>query len=203
MQEHKSIWEAQLAVMREAPYVKKEKSAGLKYSFASETALIEKLRPVMLEHGIVGPIPVETTHLQSQDVKTSTGKEMACRLVSRVFKFVHVPTEQEAEVQVIGEAADSGDKAALKAQTIAKKYALREFFLIETGDDPDFLVFERGSPNYKKLARWTTMLASCGNVEKLKVLWMTIDKNAAEFNDDQLAELKEFYAQRYSELNKT
>ena len=40
-------------------------------------------------------------------------------------------------VQAVGEGADAGDKASYKAATGLYKYALRQTFCIETGDDPD------------------------------------------------------------------
>ena len=40
-------------------------------------------------------------------------------------------------VKVLGDGADTGDKASYKAMTGAMKYALRQTFVIETGDDPD------------------------------------------------------------------
>ena len=41
------------------------------------------------------------------------------------------------DVTAPGEGADSGDKSGNKANTCAYKYALRQTFVIETGDDPD------------------------------------------------------------------
>ena len=68
---------------------------------------------------------------------TSSGKSLRiCRIIS-TYRLSHISGQYE-DIQVLGEGSDSLDKAANKAMTVAYKYALRQAFLIETGDDdPD------------------------------------------------------------------
>jgi hypothetical protein len=49
----------------------------------------------------------------------------------------HVHSDTYIDIQTTGEGADSGDKSSNKAMTGGYKYALRQVFCIETGDDPD------------------------------------------------------------------
>jgi len=128
--------------MEEVPYLQKTHSKGLGYSFASEAELIQKLRPAMVRHGITLR-PDAMQRIESGEYTTSNGKTMrfVVILVDYVFSFGN----EVEHVQVFGEAADTSDKAMPKAMTLALKYALRQFFLIETGDDPDHVAAERGS----------------------------------------------------------
>lgn len=117
-------------------YVQKTRSDGLRYSFASEADLIAKLRPAMVEHGVSVHVH-EYTDIERSVVTTAKGASMNVCTLRAVVRFVHGPSGTFLDVQALGEGADSGDKAANKAMTCAYKYALRQTFAIETGDDPD------------------------------------------------------------------
>ena len=129
------INEAIAEVYAKVGYVQKEHSSGLNYSYASERAFIEALRPAMVEAGIsVRPTGWEV--LDSSNFTTARGGQMNRAVLRGSFLFQHIDGTSVL-VQSIGEGMDSGDKAFNKAQTGAYKYALRQTFLIETGDDPD------------------------------------------------------------------
>ena len=154
MTTHKTLREAVLAVMKDVPYVQKtgKMQGGGSYSFASETDVINALHESMTEHGVIGPIPVNVAPVQISEYKTAKST-MNWVIVCRTFKFMHAHSDDEQEVMVMGEASDVGDKAVAKAHTMAKKYALREFFLLETGNDPDEVWSEREAGNYAFLER--------------------------------------------------
>ena len=133
--EHANIHQAIVATMADVGYVQKESSRGLNYSFASEAALIQALRPVMVEHGIFCYVLSYTP--EREKYETTKGTAMTATVASGVVRFVHAPTETFIDVMALGEGADAGDKSANKAMTGLLKYALRQTFLIETGDDPD------------------------------------------------------------------
>lgn len=127
---------AKAAVMAECPYLQKIKTPGLSYSFASEADLIGKLRPSMLTHGLtLSPSGLKVI----TDAEYTTGKGTVMRrvLIKAKYTFTHVGSGEHEDCYALGEGADVGDKAANKAMTAALKYALRQFFLIETGNDPD------------------------------------------------------------------
>lgn len=135
MIEHKNINEAINAVMDEVGYVKKSKSGGLNYSFAGESALIAAIRPSMVEHGIfmyVGAV----LEIRRENYTSKSGTSMINTVIHAIVCFRHVSGEI-INVAAVGEGSDSGDKSANKAMTGLYKYALRQTFCIETGDDPD------------------------------------------------------------------
>jgi len=136
MIEHKNVHEAINAVMQEVGYVKKTSSKELRYTFASETAFIEAVRPAMVEHGLY-LYPVTMNHVWREQYSTKSGSMMVNTLESVKYRMQHTPSDTFIEIDVLGEGADVGDKSANKAMTGSYKYALRQVFMIETGDDPD------------------------------------------------------------------
>lgn len=122
-------------VMEAVPYVQKDTAKGLTYSFLSEAGLIEKLHPAMADAGLA-MIPHRYTILESGDYTTRNGAVMFRVRLLGEFKLTHAAGES-FDVCAIGEGSDNGDKGCSKAMTQALKYALRQTFLIETGDDPD------------------------------------------------------------------
>ena len=146
MAKHETLRAAQIAVMKEIGYVQKKGKVGsgnYGYTYAGEKELIAQLRPAMVKHGIV-MYPDICEVVKTEDYTTSKGHRMSLFLGKRRFCFEHVESGDQAFVETFAEASDQGDKRASKAMTLAKKYALREFFLIETGDDPDAEVNKRG-----------------------------------------------------------
>ena len=95
------------------------------YRYASHAAIIASIRHAMVEEGI-------TMRCVKIDV---IEKDKSSILGRFTFRF-----ENESgflDVEALGQGMDSGDKAVYKAMTGAQKYALRQTFVIETGDDPD------------------------------------------------------------------
>lgn len=141
---HGSLAEAKLAVMREVNYAKKGNSPGLSYTYASEADLLAVLRPSLVRHSLV-MAPVAVEQVESGDFQSknsgSIQHKVRLRVTYRLTAIIQGPdgtTRSETEdVTVVGEGADLQDKAGPKAMTMALKYALRQAFLIETGDDPD------------------------------------------------------------------
>lgn len=131
-----SIHTARLAVMQEIGYVKKSRANGLNYTFLGETDLLEALRPIMVECGIVFHFS-NSEMIHFSEYKTAKGSSMMMAVVKMNWQMIHAPSGTLIDGSSIGQASDSGDKAVAKAITIAEKYALRTSFLIETGDDPD------------------------------------------------------------------
>ena len=132
---HENIYAALAAVMEEVGYVKKQRSAGLNYSYAGEAALIEALRPAMVEHGVFVHV-LRYFNIAQTSYTTAKGTDMTRTVLQAVIRFAH-EGGTFLDVESAGEGADSGDKSVNKAMTGAYKYALRQTFCIETGDDPD------------------------------------------------------------------
>ena len=131
-----NIHEAINAVMQEVGYVKKTKSGGLNYSFAGEAALIAALRPAMVEHGVYMAVS-KINGITRENYTTAKGTAMVNTVISADVVFTHAPSGTFVTIASVGEGSDAGDKSANKAMTGLYKYALRQTFCIETGDDPD------------------------------------------------------------------
>lgn len=134
----KDIHEAIHAVMQEVGYVQKTRSqeGGVNYKYAGEAALIEALRPAMVTAGIYMHV-TEAPDVFRETYTTSNGKPMNRTAIRLKVRFTHAPSGTSIDTEAWGEGSDVGDKSTPKAMTGAYKYALRETFCIETGDDPD------------------------------------------------------------------
>jgi len=153
MIEHKNIHEAINAVMEEVGYVKKQKSQDVKYTFAGEAALIAALRPAMVEHGIYMHVS-KIENVSREHLTTKSGTQMVNTLTTGTVRFTHSLSGTFIDSWATGEGFDSGDKSANKAMTGLYKYAMRQTFCIETGDDPDTFSAERKAtkPSDKRAA---------------------------------------------------
>lgn len=135
--EHKNIFEAILGIMQDVDYVQKTKAkeGGVKYAVKSEEAILDKIRPAMVEHGVI-MYPTNVTDESYSNYNTTNA--VWNRLVAKfTYRFHHVATGTFVDTTLVGEGADTGDKASNKAMTVSKKYALLETFLLITGNDPD------------------------------------------------------------------
>lgn len=142
-----NIHEAIVAVYEKIGYVPKRgeiASGSLRYNFAGEADFIAAIRPEMIIAGIYqypeSMLVLSNDRLETRRVGTN-GQEFISyqfRVVVQVgYRFTHAPSGTSILVPAFGEGMDSGDKALNKAMTGANKYALRQTFMIETGDDPD------------------------------------------------------------------
>src|SRR3990167_7194400 len=141
MTEHKDIGEAIAAVMAEVGYVQKETTAALRYSFASEAGLIHALRPAMVKDGIFCYVSA-VLDVKQDTFETAKGSVLNRATVRGTVRFTHAPTGTSIDAHATGEGMDMGDKSVNKASTGMLKYALRQTFLIESGDDPDMFSSE-------------------------------------------------------------
>lgn len=143
-----NIHQAIAEVYGKVGYVQKQRAKDLNYTFAGERALIDAIRPHLVEAGIY--MHVAGLRVLNQDTyQTARGATMNSTTIEITVRFTHAPSETFIEVQSIGTGADVGDKASPKALTGAYKYALRQTFCIETGDDPD----EQSSDEQQRASR--------------------------------------------------
>lgn len=133
-----NIHTAIMAVYNAVGFVQKERSkeGGVPYAYAGEAALIEALRPALVEAGIYMSV-LSVKDVVRDVYETSRGAAMNRTCITVTVRFTHAASETYIDVESVGEGADVGDKSAPKALTGAFKYALRQTFCIETGDDPD------------------------------------------------------------------
>lgn len=153
-----NIEQALAAIYGAVGYVQKERKQGLNYSFASESALIEALRPAMVAAGVtVRVVGLSDVAHEAITVGKSESVMQRTTLVATV-RFAHAPSATHVDVVAAGEGMDSGDKSSNKAMTCALKYALRQTFLIETGDDPDRDTVEPEQRPARQAAKPTPMV---------------------------------------------
>lgn len=136
-----ALQEAILEVYEAVGYVQKQRASGLNYTIATEADFIAVLRPAMVKAGLT--IHCESYNIAKDETFTTKSGGTSRRIVVEAKFVVTHKGGGIRRVSSIGEANDSGDKASPKAQTIAQKYALRQLFLIETGDDPDVVPAEK------------------------------------------------------------
>lgn len=135
--QHKSLAAAICAVMSEVRGVEKTgENTNQRYKYASDADLLFAIQPACARHGIaIFPSNQETT---SEEVgATKSGTRRYLTTIRCEYSVVHADSDQVYTVKSVGTGIDSEDKGAYKAQTGALKYALRQLFLIPTGDDPD------------------------------------------------------------------
>jgi hypothetical protein len=134
----------------------------------------------MVKHGLtISPQKMELLRLES--FTTGKGTPMTRVLVHVDYRLTHAPSGQFEIIGAMGEGMDSGDKATLKAMTVADKYALRQGFMIETGDDPDTTpstayedrkpLQQAPKPKQKSQDEWQHDLESCLELASLKTVW--------------------------------
>ena len=161
--ELKNINEAINWIMSNVGYVQKKTAENLTYTFAGEAALIAAVRPWMVLAGVVMTIDGVMNKTREQ-YETKSGTPMNNTTIDIAVRFTHAPSGTHTIVMASGEGSDSGDKATSKALTGAYKYAIRQTFCLETGDDPD----EHSSEKMERKKPETVEQAKARLVHELK-----------------------------------
>lgn len=105
------------------------------YNYASDVDFVNAVRPALIANGLtITPHRVQV--VATDGYTTSKGTHMLRMVGIWEYRLSHISGE-EIYLSAIGEGSDSGDKASYKAATGAFKYALRQAFVIATGDDAE------------------------------------------------------------------
>lgn len=122
-----NLWQRIANAQKAVDYIQKEKRNGMNYSIVSHDAVTAKVRPVLVENGVLYyPVDIQS----AQD-----GNRTQVKLTVR---FVNVDKPEEYfDVPSLGYGIDQQDKGPGKAISYAVKYALLKTLGLETGDDPD------------------------------------------------------------------
>lgn len=201
-----NLLKAKHEVMREVTYVQKSCEAKEMggYKYASEADVIRALRPAMVKHGILfAPVHSEILNNPNEYMPRACdgngGNRIdkgQSRILARVvYRFTHAESGEYEDVEVFGESMDWGDKAAGKVMTYAGKIALRQYFLLETGEDPDHVIAVRDDPAASDIKE---RIGRAKTIEEL-------DKIAAEIRETVTDEkikldLRDAYAKRAKEI---
>lgn len=135
MSECKAIAQKLIALMREVGYVQKDKSNAFHgYRYASDEAVLAHIHAAAVKVGVAF---VPAFSIESVGVISGKGGESQYVTVRVMVNVIDADTGESVQTVGIGSGMDKGDKAVMKAETAAMKYALLKLLLIPTGDDPE------------------------------------------------------------------
>lgn len=133
------------AIGKEGAYI--DRSGKKVYDFRGIDDVVNALSPIFAELGILGPLPV-ASRPETRDITTSGGSKMREVTVVVTYRF-HGPIDH-IDIEVPGEAMDSGDKATPKSMSVALRTGLLQALLIPTKEiapEPDSQVYVRAVEN--------------------------------------------------------
>jgi hypothetical protein len=126
-------------VMAKVGYVQKTgKNAFHGYKYAGEADLLDKLRPAMVEAGLL--LLPSVTHVTEPDAHGNVTVEVEYTLVHKDGDVWPFPLKAAGCGNDRAKNGSVGDKGVYKAITGANKYMLFKLFQIETGDDPEVVI---------------------------------------------------------------
>ncbi len=145
------------------------------YKYATSADVLEKVNASLVKNGICSIAVPELLNIV--DVTNSKGNIERLATVQMNILLIDKDSGETVTITGIGSGQDSGDKAVMKAQTAAIKYAYMLSLAISTGDDPeeDFLTDENTSETKEKFISKVQQKAShCSEcnmeiTEKVKV----------------------------------
>lgn len=134
--EKKSLSLKLVRVMEECRYIQKDAHNDHdQYNYASAAAVLEKVNNALVKQGIA--TITRSKVLNSWERVTSKGNVVYYKEVEVEITLIDTETGEELVISGIGCGMDVGDKAVMKAQTAAIKYAWLMSLQISTGDDPE------------------------------------------------------------------
>lgn len=138
------IVQALSRVMADVRAVGKDSQADAKiggYKFRGVDAVVNAVGPALRRHGVI--VMPEVLSVERVTTQSRQGASMLNVYVTTRFTF-HGPAGDSLSTVVLGEAADAGDKATSKAQSVAFRVALLQALCLPTDDaDPDAEGYER------------------------------------------------------------
>lgn len=125
-----------IEVMKECSYVEKHGTNDYHgYQYATSADVLAKVNASLVKHGIASVAVPEL--LDMVDVTTAKGNIEKLATVQMQITLIDTESGETFAIVGIGSGQDSGDKAVMKAETAAVKYAYMLSLAISTGDDPE------------------------------------------------------------------
>lgn len=122
---------------------KDSRNAKQGFNFRGIDTVMNTVGPLLREHGVI-VVPIGLKH-SAERYESKSGGSMVNRVAEMAFR-VYGPRGDSFEGIAFGEAADSGDKAMTKAESVALRTFLLQSLMIPTDDpDPDADSHERAS----------------------------------------------------------
>lgn len=169
----KAITAKLVDVMNDCGYVQKlGKNDFHKYKYATAADVLEKVNAALVKNKLVSYAVPEL--LSFIDVTNQKGNIEHLATVKMTVTIIDSESGESLQVIGLGSGQDSGDKAIMKAQTAALKYAWMLTLNISTGDDPeaDSTVDERMNKPVKQDTKKATK-QQIGSLNRLSRLLMT------------------------------
>ncbi len=135
--EQPTVHQALAEVMAEIGAVPKDRTGqGVSYKFQGVADILAKAQPAFARHHMA-LVPHEIVAFEQRDRTTKNGGAQV-QVDIHVRWRLYGPAGDWLAAETWGQAFDTSDKAANKAQTAAQKYALKQIFAIpEDADDQD------------------------------------------------------------------
>lgn len=126
-----------LEVMAACQYIQKKgiNASQGNYTYVMAADVLEKVNAALIKQGLISLVTPEI--IESWEIVTGKGNKMNCRTVKVTVTLMDSETGENLSFTGIGSGMDTGDKAVMKAQTAALKYAWMQSLCIATGDDPE------------------------------------------------------------------
>ena len=106
-----------------------------KYKYASASGVLESINAALVKHKVASV--VTPAILNNFDVTNAKGNVEHQVTVGCNIMLIDSETGESIDLYGIGTGQDAGDKAVMKAETAAIKYAYLLSLAISTGDDPE------------------------------------------------------------------
>ena len=130
------------AIRSQVTAVAKEANVDNKYRAVTHDDVTRMLRPLLIKHGVVSFLSLESSEMVDTGVDWKKRRCMQLRSIFTVtYKNVDNPEEHYA-VRVEAHADDAGDKAPGKVASYAQKYADLKTFAVPTGEDDEQRISE-------------------------------------------------------------
>ncbi|MGZ9830232.1 ERF family protein [Tsukamurella ocularis] len=143
---HPTVHEAFAAVMGAVQGIRKGErvdSGPARFNFRGVDSVVNAVGPALREHGVL--IVPTAEHIDVERYATKTGGQMKNVTVTMRYT-VFGPAGDSFSGVSFGEAADAGDKAVSKAQSVAYRTFLLQALTVPTDEpDPDQNVHERAA----------------------------------------------------------
>ena len=130
------IAEKLVKVMQECSFVPKNGTNTFhNYKYATAEDVLSAVNKSLARYGIACiAIPTIESNI---DVLNKSGNIEHLATVSMHIQLIDSESAETVDLYGVGSGQDAGDKAVMKAQTAAIKYAFMLSFCIATGDDPE------------------------------------------------------------------
>jgi len=166
-----SLVEKLAQVMAEVGYVQKDAVNEFhRYRYASAEAVLKKVNSALSSRGIAVSSTMQL--LSNERIQGGEGKALKTQSVV-LATLAFTDGKESLSVQGLGCGEDTGDKAVMKANTAAIKYAVAGAFLISWGDDPE-AEHPDEQENFDTTASWVTKceeMAKSLSLDEYKKWW--------------------------------